>query len=228
MPVISAMLTTVAAFIPLFMVKGVIGEIIAAIPWVVCAVLVASLIECFLVLPAHLAHFDKSNKEEGKFRLWFDQKFNSFQEGVFRRFVALTFNYRYVTFMVAIGMFVVSIGMMSGGRVLFSFFPTPEADIVMANFKMYSGSTKSQTKKMLENIEKGLDKTSSQFSTSPGLVKFKMSTMSGRTFISNGAGSDSIGNDILGSMVVELVTADKRKIRTKEFIRVWKQNVETV
>ena len=59
MPVISAMLTTVAAFIPLFMVKGVIGEIIAAIPWVVCAVLVASLIECFLVLPAHLAHFDK-------------------------------------------------------------------------------------------------------------------------------------------------------------------------
>ena len=32
---------------------GVIGEIIAAIPWVVCAVLVASLIECFLVLPAH-------------------------------------------------------------------------------------------------------------------------------------------------------------------------------
>ena len=228
MPVISAMLTTVAAFIPLFMVKGVIGEIIAAIPWVVCAVLVASLIECFLVLPAHLAHFDKSNKEEGKFRLWFDQKFNSFQEGVFRKFVALTFNYRYVTFMVAVGMFVVSIGMMSGGRVLFSFFPTPEADIVMANFKMHSGSTKSQTKKMLENIEKGLNKTSSQFSTSPGLVKFKMSTMSGRTFLSNGAGSDSIGNDILGSMVVELVTADKRKIRTKEFIRVWKQNVETV
>jgi multidrug efflux pump subunit AcrB len=87
MPVISAMLTTVAAFIPLFMVKGVIGEIIAAIPWVVCAVLVASLIECFLVLPAHLAHFDKSNKEESKFRLWFDQRFNAFQEGFFRKFV---------------------------------------------------------------------------------------------------------------------------------------------
>ena len=122
MPVISAMLTTVAAFIPLFMVKGVIGEIIAAIPWVVCAVLVASLIECFLVLPAHLAHFDKSSKEESKFRLWFDQKFNAFQEGIFRRFVKLTFNYRYVTFMVAVGMFIVSVGMMSGGRVLFSFF----------------------------------------------------------------------------------------------------------
>jgi multidrug efflux pump subunit AcrB len=181
-PVISAMLTTVAAFLPLFFIKGVIGQIIVAIPAVVCAVLVASLIEVFLIMPAQTQNFDKSNKEEGKFRLWFDQKFNSFQEGIFRKFVALTFNYRYVTFMVAVGMFVVSIGMMSGGRVLFSFFPTPEADIVMANFKMHSGSTKSQTKKMLENIEKGLNKTSSQFSTSPGLVKFKMSTISGRAF----------------------------------------------
>ena len=228
MPVISAMLTTVAAFIPLFMVKGVIGEIIAAIPWVVCAVLVASLIECFLVLPAHLAHFDKSSKEESKFRLWFDQKFNAFQEGIFRRFVKLTFNYRYVTFMVAVGMFIVSVGMMSGGRVLFSFFPTPEADIVIVNYKMHSGSTKSQTTRMLENVEKGLNKTSTQFSNSPGLVRFKMSTIGSRTSFSNDSGPNSMGNDILGSMVVELTTADKRNVRTKEFIKVWKENIENV
>ena len=228
MPVISAMLTTVAAFIPLFMVKGVIGEIIAAIPWVVCAVLVASLIECFLVLPAHLAHFDKSSKEESKFRLWFDEKFNAFQEGFFRRFVTLTFNYRYVTFMVAVGMFIVSVGMMSGGRVLFSFFPTPEADIVIVNYKMHSGSTKSQTTRMLENVEKGLNKTSTQFSNSPGLVRFKMSTIGSRTSFSNDSGPNSIGNDILGSMVVELTTADKRNVRTKEFIKVWKDNIENV
>ena len=69
------------------MVKGVIGEIIAAIPWVVCAVLVASLIECFLVLPAHLAHYDRSSKGQSRFRQWFDEKFNAFQEGVFRKFV---------------------------------------------------------------------------------------------------------------------------------------------
>jgi len=228
MPVISAMLTTVAAFIPLFMVKGVIGEIIAAIPWVVCAVLVASLIECFLVLPAHLAHFDKSSKEESKFRLWFDQKFNAFQEGIFRRFLKLTFNYRYVTFMVAVGMFIVSVGMMSGGRVLFSFFPTPEADIVIVNYKMHSGSTKSQTARMLENVEKGLNKTSTQFSNSPGLVRFKMSTIGSRTSFSNDSGPNSMGNDILGSMVVELTTADKRNVRTKEFIKVWKENIENV
>ena len=227
-PVICAMLTTVAAFIPLFMVKGVIGQIISAIPLVVCAVLVASLIECFLVLPAHLAHFDKGMKDESRFRIWFDKKFRNFQEGIFRKFINLTFNYRYVTFMIAIGMFVISVGMMSGGRVLFSFFPTPEADIIIANFKMHSGTTRSKTQKMLVNIEKGLFKTSSQFSMSPDLVKFHMSSLGNRTSFSNNAGSNALGNDLLGSMVVELKTADKRDIRTNQFINAWLDNIEKV
>ena len=227
-PVICAMLTTVAAFIPLFMVKGVIGQIISAIPLVVCAVLVASLIECFLVLPAHLAHFDKGMKDESKFRIWFDEKFRMFQEGIFRKFINLTFNYRYVTFMIAIGMFIISVGMMSGGRVLFSFFPTPEADIIIANFKMHSGTTRSNTEKMLDNVEKGLLKTSSQFSMSPGLVKFHMSSLGNRTSFSNDAGSNALGNDLLGSMVVELKTADKRDIRTNQFINAWLANIEKV
>ncbi len=225
MPVISAMLTTVAAFIPLFMVKGVIGEIIAAIPWVVCAVLVASLIECFLVLPAHLAHYDKSSKDQGRFRQWFDKKFNAFQEGVFRKFVIATFNYRYITFMTAVGLFIISIGMMSGGRVLFSFFPTPEADIVIANFKMHSGTTKTQTIKMLDNLKVGLDKTASEFLSSPDLIQFKMSTIGTRTSFSNDSTPSSIGSDLLGSMVVELKTADKREIRTKDFISAWRKNI---
>ena len=225
MPVISAMLTTVAAFIPLFMVKGVIGEIIAAIPWVVCAVLVASLIECFLVLPAHLAHYDRSSKDQGRFRQWFDEKFNAFQEGIFRKFVKVTFNYRYVTFMAAVGMFIISIGMMSGGRVLFSFFPTPEADIVIANFKMHSGTTKTQTAKMLDNLKVGLDKTASEFLSSPDLIQFKMSTIGSRTSFSNDSTPSSIGSDLLGSMVVELKTADKREIRTKDFISAWRKNI---
>ena len=225
MPVISAMLTTVAAFIPLFMVKGVIGEIIAAIPWVVCAVLVASLIECFLVLPAHLAHYDRSSKDQSRFRQWFDKKFNSFQEGAFRKFVTATFNYRYITFMTAVGMFIISIGMMSGGRVLFSFFPTPEADIVIANFKMHSGTTKTQTTKMLDNLKVGLNKTASEFLSSPDLIQFKMSTIGSRTSFSNDSTPSSIGSDLLGSMVVELKTADKREIRTKDFIKAWRKNI---
>jgi len=55
-PVMAASLTTIAAFAPMFMIRDVLGQMMAALPQVVIAVLIASLVECFLVLPGHLAH----------------------------------------------------------------------------------------------------------------------------------------------------------------------------
>jgi multidrug efflux pump subunit AcrB len=55
-PVLASSLTTVAAFMPLLVVGGVIGNILGDIPLVMICVLVASLLECFIVLPAHLRH----------------------------------------------------------------------------------------------------------------------------------------------------------------------------
>ncbi|MEM1275820.1 MAG: efflux RND transporter permease subunit [Pseudomonadota bacterium] len=55
-PVLAAMLTTVAAFAPIFLISQELGQIMSQLPMVAIAVLVASLIECFLILPGHLAH----------------------------------------------------------------------------------------------------------------------------------------------------------------------------
>ena len=71
-PVTSATLTTVAAFMPLFLISGIMGQIISAIPFVVVAVLLASLLECFFVLPGHLRHALRNDPGEldwlGRFR----------------------------------------------------------------------------------------------------------------------------------------------------------------
>ncbi len=55
-PVMAASLTTMAAFAPMFLVRDTIGQIMGSLPLVVIAVLIASLVECFFVLPGHLAH----------------------------------------------------------------------------------------------------------------------------------------------------------------------------
>ena len=55
-PVFSATLTTVIAFWSLVVIGGRFGTLIADIPFTVIAVLVASLVECFLILPRHMAH----------------------------------------------------------------------------------------------------------------------------------------------------------------------------
>ncbi|MEN0087473.1 MAG: efflux RND transporter permease subunit, partial [Pseudomonadota bacterium] len=55
-PVIAAMLTTLAAVAPILLIGDTVGQIMGVLPLVVMAVIVASLVECFLVLPGHLAH----------------------------------------------------------------------------------------------------------------------------------------------------------------------------
>lgn len=56
MPVIFSVLTTIAAFMPLFLVPGASGKFFRVIPTVVVSVLLMSLLESLLVLPAHLGH----------------------------------------------------------------------------------------------------------------------------------------------------------------------------
>lgn len=55
-PVMAAMLTTLAAFSPILLISDTIGQIMGVLPYVVIAVLIASLLECFFILPGHLAH----------------------------------------------------------------------------------------------------------------------------------------------------------------------------
>ncbi|MBK69284.1 MAG: cobalt-zinc-cadmium resistance protein [Legionellales bacterium] len=64
-PVIVSTLTTIAAFLPIFSIGGVLGEFIKVIPVVVCCALLGSLMEAFVILPTHAAQFlkRKNNKK---------------------------------------------------------------------------------------------------------------------------------------------------------------------
>ncbi len=63
-PVVVSTLTTIAAFLPIFSIGGVLGEFIKVIPVVVCCALLGSLIEAFVVLPTHAAQFIKHKKNK--------------------------------------------------------------------------------------------------------------------------------------------------------------------
>ena len=55
-PVVAAMITTAASFGPILVIGDTFGQIVRVLPVVVLAVIIASLVECFLILPGHLAH----------------------------------------------------------------------------------------------------------------------------------------------------------------------------
>ncbi len=80
-PVMAAMITTVAAFAPMLLIGDIIGQIMGVMPYVVIAVIIASLIECFLILPGHLAH-TLQHKPKRKWSFWRQMFFASLVGGM--------------------------------------------------------------------------------------------------------------------------------------------------
>ncbi len=69
MPVFAATLTTLIAFFGLVAIGGRFGSLIQDIPFTVIAVLIASLVECFLILPHHMKNALEGNDKRQKFSL---------------------------------------------------------------------------------------------------------------------------------------------------------------
>jgi len=66
-PVIAATLTTVAAFLPLMLLPGIIGKFLRVIPLVVTIALLVSTGEALVFLPSHFAEWSGPPKKEGAF-----------------------------------------------------------------------------------------------------------------------------------------------------------------
>ncbi|MCZ6464560.1 MAG: efflux RND transporter permease subunit, partial [Proteobacteria bacterium] len=63
-PVVAAVATTVAAFLPLLLVTGTMGKFVSILPKAVVVCLAASLFECLVILPAHYLHFGSRKRPD--------------------------------------------------------------------------------------------------------------------------------------------------------------------
>ena len=70
-PVIASSATTVAAFLPLVLLPGVIGEFMKVVPIVVSMALAASLFESLIILPSHFAEFVRFGRDSREPKLSF-------------------------------------------------------------------------------------------------------------------------------------------------------------
>ena len=226
-PVFSSSLTTVAAFLPLVLIGGIIGQIIREIPVIVVLALLVSLVECFLVLPCHLRHSlaATATAPEGRasrFRRSFDAGFRRFREGPFRRTVARALVHRYLVLALAAGLFLVSLGIAASGRIGFTFFPSVEPNTIFANLRMVPGATREETLERLLQVERGAHSAAESFGD-PGLVHTSL--------VVQGIQRDQAlsglrrRDDTVGAVVVQLIESDQRDVRTETFVQVWRDHV---
>lgn len=126
--VLASSLTTIAAFLPLLLVSGQAGNFAQPIPIVVIMAILASLIECFLILPGHLAHSLKKTKatKPNPVRAFVDGNIERLRQGPIRKLVRLCLNNKASALSLALVSFILAIALLIGGHVRFVFFPDIE------------------------------------------------------------------------------------------------------
>jgi multidrug efflux pump subunit AcrB len=145
-PVIFAVLTTVAAFSPLLTVPGFAGKFWRVIPLIIIPTLLFSLVESLLVLPHHLSGEKIAEKKRRGFFAAWDRFQDFFSQGILwvarRLYLPVlrhSLRHRYITVALAIAVLVVTAGFVGAGHVKLVFMPNVEADYVVAMLTMRLG-----------------------------------------------------------------------------------------
>jgi multidrug efflux pump subunit AcrB len=210
LPVIAAVLTTVAAFAPLAFMEGRVGTFLGVLPQVVICALTVSLVEGFLILPCHLAHKSKRRGEPGRFRKAVDRFaetrhrfFEKTLPGILERQLRFMLRWRYATAAIATAMLPIVAGLVVGGVIPFVFLPQTDAETLTADLEMAAGTPEEETQRILRRIEE--------------MARAKPEVQS--TFSVIGASFGDRGRQtasdpaVVGQITIEMVAADVREAK---------------
>ena len=220
-PVFAATITTILAFGALILVGGRFGTLIADIPLTVIAVLIASLIECFLILPNHMYHAIASGLKEH----WYDwpsrqvnRGFQWVREQGFRPFIRFVIAARYPVVAGLIALLAVQSANILRGDLPFRFFNAPEQGSITGNIVMVDGATRDDTREMLRELQRATealaDRITDESGTNP--VLFVMTELGGHAGRPLASAENKDGN-LLGAISIDLVDADFRPLSSFAF-----------
>jgi len=162
-PVIMAVSTTIVAFLPLMFITGIMGKFIAVMPTAVIAILVVSLGEALVILPAHLEHVlarARSAVHSRRIAAWHErlrEKTDRLLNRIIHRYYSTAISYvirnRYFTLAAGIGVLIISLGIVAGGYVPFVFFHKGESNWIIAEVNYPLGTPFELTQTTIKAIE---------------------------------------------------------------------------
>ena len=240
-PLTFAVLTSVAAFVPLLYIPGGIGEVWTALPVILIGMLLISLVESLFILPKHLAHLPGPDfTPTGAV----DRFFARTQGGVeraLRRFIdgpldrALRFSTEQPAVILAsvIGLFFFTVSLLPAGVVPTTFADVVEGDFVSATIEMPDGTTAERTHEVALSLEEIGQRVLDRLSAEQGqeLVTGVM--------ISVGQGPRVEGGGLnpaprlnpqanIATVEFKLVSAQERDISTIAVMQAWRDEVGVV
>ncbi|MBN2829658.1 MAG: efflux RND transporter permease subunit, partial [Candidatus Cloacimonetes bacterium] len=153
-PVIAAVLTTVASFMPILFMEGRMGQFMRVFPIVVVIALMASLFESLLILPSHLADLSKKKLDPKTEK----RNINHFLVRRYRCAVAKVLQHRWIAIFIVIVMLSLSGLALAFRLVKFEFYPRRNSDTIVLKLKTPVGTSIEQTEAVTTTIEEHISK----------------------------------------------------------------------
>ena len=233
-PVVFAVLTTVAAFLPLMFVPGMMGKMFRNIPLIVIPCLLFSLVESLNILPAHLSHRPKRRHRVAwtRFQGFFADGLKRCIRRAYRPGLEFALRWRYLTAAVGVSTLVVTLGFVLGGWVTFHFFPSVEADAISVSVTMPQGTPVSVTSAAVRKAEVGAERLRSALFDETGRDYFRHvfasvgERPSGRGPQMFGSGGGVSAN--LGGVTIELAPAQDRVFTSEQLGNRWRELTDPI
>ena len=231
-PIIFAVLTSVAAFLPMLFVPGPMGKIFQVIPLIVIPCLLFSLVESLAILPAHLSNLSPPRRPGPwrRFQSLFTRGLFWVIQRVYRPSLEAAIRWRYLTVAAGFALLILTVGMVLGGYTTFVFFPSIEADFMSASLTLPQGATAEATSQAVARIEAGGARLRREVLEETGRDVFRHSfasvgsqPMSSRMQQGPMGGIVSTGASNLGEVTIELVPAEERTITSEALGNRWRE-----
>ncbi len=240
-PLIFAVLTTVVAFIPLLFIPGGVGDIWSALPVIMIAVLLVSLVESLLVLPNHLSHlhgpewvptnaFDRFfTRLQGRV----DVLLNRFLQGPLDRALRFATDQPMVTMAGAVGMLILSISLLPAGIVPTTLADAVEGDFATVTLEMPDGTTAPRTYEVAKELEAAGLRVIERLSRDrpedapPLLTGVTVTVGQGPRLEGGGLNPAPTLNPEANIATIEfkLLGAQQRQLSTREVVQAWREEV---
>ena len=181
-PLIAGTMTTVAVFVPLFFLSGIIGEFVKSIPFTVVVVLLASIVVALGFIPSIALHFIKGAESPlaiKRDRLW--EKVGHWYRGKMHRlFNKRSLQWAFYGFLTIsfIGAFILPIS----GALKVVMFPSSDADFFFIEIELPQATTLLETDAVARQVEVIAEET-------PFLESLTTTVGATNAFNSNGGGS---------------------------------------
>ncbi len=222
-PVVFSVLTTVTAFLPLLFVPEHTGKFFRAIPTIVIPILLLSLVEALLILPAHLAHGAK--EPMSTWRIWFNEKIARFVDVIVCPLVRGAVRWRWATLGFHIGLLLLAIGLVKGRHLKYTFLPNIESNFALAGVDMPLGTSGDRTEDAMKDLVDAAYAVEAEYGARGSMIRGVYSRV-GRGFRVP-EGQPERGAH-LSFVAVKLVEPGGRPMTTEAFSRQWRAKLGEV